>query len=302
MKSNIGSKFLFVLVGLMFLTIMPFAGHAAVPEKINYQGYLTNSSGAAVTGSVQMVFSIYNVDTGGTALWTETQTVTVTNGIYNVVLGATTPITLAFDTQYYLGVKVGTDSEMTPRRPLTSVGYALRAKVADSVNNTASIIPYGMVVAFAGTTAPSGWLICDGSAVSRTTYASLFAAIGTVHGSGDGSTTFNLPDYRGRFLRGVDETAGNDPDKTSRTAMNSGGNTGDNVGSVQNDAYASHNHRKGTESIIQEFYYVPNPTPTNFYVAANGPGTTTDNSSPTGSSGGNETRPVNAYVNWIIKY
>lgn len=60
-------------------------------------------------------------------------------------------------------------------------------------------------------TAPSGWLICDGSAVSRSTYADLFLAIGTAYGSGDGTTTFNIPDYRGRFMRGFDAGAGRDP-------------------------------------------------------------------------------------------
>jgi hypothetical protein len=56
----------------------------------------------------------------------------------------------------------------------------------------------GMVAAYAGSSAPSGWLLCDGTAVSRTTYSALFAAIGTSYGAGDGSTTFNLPDLRGR--------------------------------------------------------------------------------------------------------
>ncbi len=68
--------------------------------------------------------------------------------------------------------------------------------------------PVGTVTAFAGATVPAGTLLCDGSAVSRTVYASLFAQIGTTYGSGDGSTTFNLPDYRGMFLRGrVDVTS-----------------------------------------------------------------------------------------------
>lgn len=58
----------------------------------------------------------------------------------------------------------------------------------------------GMIKPFAGTTIPTGYLLCDGSAVSRTTYANLFAAIGTTYGSGDGSTTFNLPDYREKTL------------------------------------------------------------------------------------------------------
>lgn len=63
-------------------------------------------------------------------------------------------------------------------------------------------IPAGMVAPFAGTSAPSGWLACDGSLVSRTTYATLFAAIGVTWGSGDGSTTFSLPDLRYKFVRG----------------------------------------------------------------------------------------------------
>ena len=63
-------------------------------------------------------------------------------------------------------------------------------------------LPAGIVAAFPKSTAPSGWLNCDGSTISRTTYANLFAAIGTTYGSGDGSTTFKLPDFRGDFLRG----------------------------------------------------------------------------------------------------
>jgi microcystin-dependent protein len=65
-----------------------------------------------------------------------------------------------------------------------------------------SVVPAGTVIAFAGATPPSGWLLCDGSAISRSTYSALFEAISTAHGSGDGSTTFTLPDYRGTFLRG----------------------------------------------------------------------------------------------------
>lgn len=73
----------------------------------------------------------------------------------------------------------------------------------DDGTNLRQFIPAGVEVSFPGTTAPDGWLFCRGQAVSRTTYADLFAAIGTAHGSGDGSTTFNLPDRRGMFLRGV---------------------------------------------------------------------------------------------------
>ena len=100
------------------------------------------------------------------------------------------------------------------------------------------MVPPGTVVAFAGSTPPPGWLLCNGSAVTRTQYSTLFAAIGTAHGIGNGSTTFNLPDYRGRFLRGKDGGVGRDPDRATRTAANPGGNVGDAVGSIQ--GYATH--------------------------------------------------------------
>src|SRR5262249_51641111 len=69
-------------------------------------------------------------------------------------------------------------------------------------------VPPGVVLPFAGATAPMGFLLCGGQAVSRATYAELFAAIGTTHGAGDGSTTFNLPDLRGRLAAGKDDMGG----------------------------------------------------------------------------------------------
>lgn len=78
-----------------------------------------------------------------------------------------------------------------------------------SINSLTSLImPSGVSVPFAGSSVPSGWLLCDGSAVSRSAYPSLFAAIGTTYGVGDGSTTFNLPDSRGRVVAGLDTQVG----------------------------------------------------------------------------------------------
>lgn len=71
-------------------------------------------------------------------------------------------------------------------------------------------IPAGVMTDFLGASAPTGWLLCHGQAVSRTTYADLFTAIGTAYGSGDGSTTFNLPDLRGRTAFGLDNMGGSD--------------------------------------------------------------------------------------------
>ncbi|MGQ0644396.1 MAG: phage tail protein [Elusimicrobiota bacterium] len=70
------------------------------------------------------------------------------------------------------------------------------------------MVPVGTVIAYAGATPPAGWLFCNGQAVSRTTYASLFGAIGTIYGAGDGSTTFNVPDLRGRVAVGKDDMGG----------------------------------------------------------------------------------------------
>lgn len=84
---------------------------------------------------------------------------------------------------------------MTPLR----VAQAVAAQIPPAV-------PTGMIAFFDLTEVPDGWLVCDGSAVSRTTYATLFAKIGTRHGAGDGSTTFNLPDMDARFLEGTTDT------------------------------------------------------------------------------------------------
>lgn len=191
---------------------------------------------------------------------------------------------------------------------------ALAAAVAQALN------PAGSVIAFAGSTAPSGYLHCDGSAVSRTTYADLFAAIGTAHGSGDGSTTFNLPDYRGRFLRGWSNGQTLDPDKASRTAMNTGGATGDNVGSVQGHAFQTHTHTQATHthSINGERSSLANNT-AGLMVSGQSNGgfastwanasmtsvaptiNTTGATGATAQASTNETRPLNAYVMYCIK-
>lgn len=92
---------------------------------------------------------------------------------------------------------------------------AASAKVADSVvwenvsgrPDLSALIPPGTIIHYAGRTVPSGWLICNGANVSRTDYAALFAAIGTIYGAGNGSTTFGLPNLNGRFLEGTTSTS-----------------------------------------------------------------------------------------------
>ena len=81
--------------------------------------------------------------------------------------------------------------------------------------------PVGSIKMYGGSTAPTHWLFCDGSAVSRTTYSALFNAIGTTFGTGDGSTTFNLPDFRGRTAIGAG--TGTASDATAHTLGSTGG-------------------------------------------------------------------------------
>lgn len=84
-----------------------------------------------------------------------------------------------------------------------------------TVGQLQSAAPIGAVISFAGSAAPSGWLFCAGQAISRTQYSSLFSVIGTAYGSGNGSTTFNLPDLRGRVEVGKDDMGGSDASRLS---------------------------------------------------------------------------------------
>jgi len=161
------------------------------------------------------------------------------------------------------------------------------------------ILPSRVVLPYAGATAPTGWLLCNGAAISRTTFNGLFTAIGSSHGSGDGSTTFNVPDYRGRFMRGVDGGIGRDPDRASRTASGSGGAIGDNVGSSQADDYKNHVHPNRCDrgspngSAVSSFLTATN-------TANSSPGNQ-DSGAPSTIVNGNETRPTNVNVTYIIK-
>jgi len=104
-------------------------------------------------------------------------------------------------------------------------------------------VPTGSVHMMATTTAPSGYLKCNGAAISRTTYAALFAIIGTTHGAGNGSSTFNVPDLRGEFVRGWDDSRGVD--------------SGRNFGTSQGDNNKQHNHSaSSTITDPGHFHYV----------------------------------------------
>ncbi len=86
-----------------------------------------------MTGVVSMTLNIYNVAVAGAPLYTETQNVTVTGGLFDVVIGEVTPLTLPFDAQYFLGITIAPNGELTPRQPLLSAPYALNARTAENM-------------------------------------------------------------------------------------------------------------------------------------------------------------------------
>jgi len=106
---------------------------ADIPQAMNYQGKLTDPAGVAVEGETEIIFRIYDVVTGGTALWTETHpAVDVEKGLFDVQLGSITPFNLPFNEGYYVELEVEGEV-LAPRQALNSVGYAFRAAIADSV-------------------------------------------------------------------------------------------------------------------------------------------------------------------------
>ena len=148
--------------------------------------------------------------------------------------------------------------------------------------------PVGSVVAWMTSTIPSGYIECDGRTLSRTAYADLFDIIGIRYGTTDGSN-FKIPDFRGQFLRGWSNGSGQDPDASSRTSRGDGVG-GDNVGTRQTQQVQSHRHNITARDIVGSY-----GGDQNFWEIGGG-------GKRTEYTGGNETRPRNVYVVWIIKY
>ncbi len=161
LSKTMGSVFVACLV-----LVFSIAAHAAgVPQVINYQGSLTNDLGQTVAdGQYGVVFSIYSDKTGGMALWTETwigvNSITTKDGAFSVLLGSLTAFPASFfsnNASTYLGIKVGTDAEMSPRVQISSVPYALVSGEGG--------VPKGGIIMWSGLIAdiPTGWALCDGT-------------------------------------------------------------------------------------------------------------------------------------------
>jgi len=190
-------RWMTVLVLGLFATL----ALAGPPRQIAYQGIL-ELDGQAVTGNVSLEFFLLNdpADDLAAPLWTETQTpVAVSKGRFAVNLGSVTPIpaTVLTRDSVYLAIKVD-GNEMSGRKVLVPVPYA-----AESLST-----PPGTIVAFAGSVAPDGWLLCDEKLHDVAVYPQLAAVLADTYG-GDGLTTFGVPDLRGRMPLGMDNMGGN---------------------------------------------------------------------------------------------
>lgn len=270
---------------------------------MTYSGTL-EEGGLPVTGMRNVRLTIYDHATATAGANIRCTTVAagtpVTNGRFQVVLGNECTAVVRSTPDLWLDVEVAGTS--LGRTKLSAVPFAVEAGRAAELTSAASdlLVPPGTVVAFAGDAAPAGWLLCDGAAVSQAMYPALFRAIGTAHGSGGAIGMFNLPDLRGRFVRGVDRGAMRDPDRAGRTAANAGGNAGDTVGSLEAGQIQAHSHVIPISSCPGSgFYGVEAGGQSNQTSAADVPRCIS--SRQTFNGGGSETRPVNIGLNYIIR-
>lgn len=208
-------------------------------------------------------------------------------------------IYLAITSKAILNISLVNEASVSPQKLANSISLAkdelkgqlesLKNELKADITNI-DTMPTGSIIALAAGNPPTGFLLCDGSAVSRSAYEKLFETIGTTYGSGDGSTTFNLPDFRGRFLRGIGDSAAS-------------------LGVAQNDEFKQHSHRislpRNDGDISTYFNGRINSTAVNYTLA---PDSAINNNSfayydsSYTKEGGSETRPKNYAIYWLIKY
>lgn len=317
---------------LLTICITFFQSYSQDSRGFSFQGIARDGSGNIYSNqSINLTIYLLKNTTLTSAIYKENQSVsTDAFGVFSTVIGKGIPqsgtglLTNFSDIDFSQQLYVQVDAGIGLAAPTTLVQYELQsvpyakyayssaksnnAQKADTavyVKKAENGVPPGTIMAFAGTVVPQGWLLCDGSSYDGNLdkYKELYNAIGRNWGYPTNPASiyiFNVPDMRGVFLRGVDGTRGLDPDKTTRIAF-SNSNSGNKVGSYQNDNFASHNHdhidafwsehRAGAPQQNQE-----------------GQANSTDNDNEdyakwrvTSDKGGNETRPKNVYVYYIIK-
>ncbi|MDI6793821.1 MAG: hypothetical protein QME81_13310 [bacterium] len=201
----------------------------AVPNLMSYQGMLTDKNGKALDGTYHLSFRIYDAETSGTPLWQESHDVDVETGSFDVLWGEINPIDIPFDKDYWLGIKVELNAEMTPRQRIVSVGYAFKAKEAEVINTSQDLSTTGNLTVMGnvgiGTTEPIEKLhvagninvtgTVDGVDISTHdhddryyTESELNTSDGTVNEAGDPVDWSKLKGVPTGFADGVDNTGG----------------------------------------------------------------------------------------------
>jgi len=136
------SKLFLILIVYLTLSCALLTSNclSEIPHLINYQGKLVDSTGTPITGTKTITFKIYDVSSGGTPLWQETQSVIVDKGVFNILLGSSSDLgQLSFDVPYHLSIQVAGDAEMAPRQKISSAGYAFKAKKAENTEKIVGI-------------------------------------------------------------------------------------------------------------------------------------------------------------------
>lgn len=184
---------------------------------------------------------------------------------------------------------VKNDGNWTPTREVWHTGNL----------NPSSIVPAGAIVLFAMSSIPAGYLKANGAAVSRTTYAALFAQIGTYYGAGDGVSTFALPDLRGLFVRGLDESRGLDAGRVLGTFQES--QNASHTHAASSDAQGEHTHglTMGYTDLDNGNFGGGRSTYGTQYTQ---PAGNHSHNITISASGGNESRPPNIALIYCIKY
>jgi hypothetical protein len=135
-------KWITVILILVIYCLPSINSFAAVPRLISCQAKVKDAQGVPITGKRDVTFRIYDQETGGSAIWSETYVgLDLEKGMLNVMLGSTKPngIDLLFDKPYFVSIQVGSDPELSPRQRLGTSGYAIRADKADTADKAITI-------------------------------------------------------------------------------------------------------------------------------------------------------------------
>lgn len=281
----------------------------------NYQAVVRNSNGVLLANTmVNLRVSLYPGQYAIAPTWVEIHNDTTDmSGCFGITVGKgerdNSSVVENYSDVNFSAIYYWLKIEILEGNVYREISYSqLPSAPYSEVAHNAIFSPAGVVSPFAGPVEniPAGWLLCDGSEISRTEYANLYDAIGVCWGVGDGSTTFNLPDLRGLFLRGVSGDSGNDTDADERLVLNdNGGNTGNQVGSYQGDAIRN---ITGHFNAVENYDLSCGGAFYSYYGQGVGSGRSDHDNHFIGFDAslevpvGSDNRPKNAYVNYIIKY